>query len=94
MSPQYCKADWCLFVSPACFSNTNYFSILYDIHNRVGRDSSVGTATRYGLDCRGDRIPVGGEIFRARPDRIWGPPILLCNGYRVIPGIKATGAWR
>jgi hypothetical protein len=25
----------------------------------------------------GDRIPVGGEIFRTRPDRPWGPPSLL-----------------
>jgi hypothetical protein len=34
----------------------------------------------------GDRIPVGGEIFRACPDRPWGPPSLLYNGCRVIPG--------
>ena len=29
-----------------------------------------------------------------RPDRLWGPPILLYNGYRVIPGGKAAGAAR
>ena len=34
------------------------------------------------------RIPVGGEIFRTRPDRLWGPPSLLYNGYRVFPGGK------
>jgi hypothetical protein len=34
------------------------------------------------------RIPVGGEIFRIRPDRPWGPPSLLYNGYRVFPGGK------
>ena len=28
------------------------------------------------------------EIFRTRPDRPWGPPNLLYNGYRVIPGGK------
>ena len=33
-----------------------------------------------------DRIPVGGEIFRIRPDRPWGPPSLLYNGYRVFRG--------
>jgi hypothetical protein len=33
----------------------------------------------------GDRIPVDGKIFRNRPDRPWGPPNLLYNGYRVIP---------
>ena len=35
-----------------------------------------------------DRIPVGGEIFRTSPDRPWGPPSLLYNGYRVFPGGK------
>jgi hypothetical protein len=36
----------------------------------------------------GNRIPVGGEIFRACPDRPWGPPSLLYNGYHVFPGGK------
>ena len=36
----------------------------------------------------GDRISVGGEIFRTCPDRTWGPPSLLYNGYRVFPGGK------
>jgi hypothetical protein len=27
--------------------------------------------------------PDGGEIFRTLPDRNWGPPSLLYNGYRV-----------
>jgi len=31
---------------------------------------------------------VGSEILRACPDRPLGPPILLCNGYRVFPGGK------
>ena len=53
----------------------------------MGRDSSVGIATRYG---RGSN-PGGGEIFRIRPDRPWGPPSLLYNGYRVFPGDKAAG---
>jgi len=35
-----------------------------------------------------------GEIFRTCPDRPWGPPSLLYNGYRVFPGGKAAGAWR
>ena len=30
----------------------------------------------------------GGEIFRTCPDRPWGPPRLLYNGYRVFPGGK------
>ena len=32
--------------------------------------------------------PDGEEIFRTRPDRPWGPPSLLYNGYRVFPGGK------
>jgi hypothetical protein len=38
--------------------------------------------------------PGGGEIFRTRPDRPWGPTNLLYNGYRVFPGGKAAEAWR
>jgi len=41
-----------------------------------GRDSSVGKATRYGLDGRGSNSG-GGEIFHTRPDRSWVPPNLL-----------------
>jgi len=51
----------------------------------VGRDSAVGIATRYGLDGPGFEIPVGGEIFRTRPDRLWALPSLLYNGYRDFP---------
>jgi len=29
-----------------------------------------------------------GEIFHTCPDRSWGPPSLLYNGYRVFPGDK------
>ena len=41
-----------------------------------------------------DRIPVGGDIFRTFSDVPWGPPGLLNNGYRVLPGVKMAGAWR
>jgi hypothetical protein len=37
--------------------------------------------------------PGGGEIFRTRPDRPWGPPSPLYNGSRVFPGGKVAGAW-
>ena len=40
----------------------------------------------------GDLNPVGGEIFRIRPERPWGPPSLLHSGYRVFAGDKAAGA--
>jgi hypothetical protein len=46
----------------------------------------VGIATDYGLNDRGVRVrvPVGSRIFTfpRRPDRLWGPPNLLSNGYR------------
>jgi hypothetical protein len=62
---------------------------------RVGRDSSVGIATRYGLDGPGiESRWGGGEIFLTLPDRPWGPPSLLYNRYRLFPGGKAAGAWR
>jgi len=35
----------------------------------MGRDSSVGIATRVRTGRSGDRIPVGVEIFHTRPDR-------------------------
>jgi hypothetical protein len=53
----------------------------------MGRDSSVGLAT--GWTVRGSNTG-GGEIFRTRPDRPWGPPSLLYNGHRVFPGRKAA----
>jgi len=49
-----------------------------------GPGSSVGTATDYGLESPGSNP--GGDEISARPDRPWGPPSLLYNGYRVFPG--------
>jgi hypothetical protein len=50
--------------------------------------SSVGIVTDYGLEGRGVgvRVPVGTRIFSSprRPDRLWGPAILLTNGCRVL----------
>jgi hypothetical protein len=53
-----------------------------------GRDSVAGIETGYGLDDRGVgvRVPIGSRIFSSprRPDRLWGPPNFLSNGYRVL----------
>ena len=53
-----------------------------------GPGSSVGIATELRAGRSGDRIPVGGQIFRTCSDRPWGPPSLLYNGYWVFPGGK------
>jgi hypothetical protein len=64
---------------------------LVELRNCIGgggssRDGSVGIATSYGLDDRGVGVlvPVGSRILSSprRPDRLWGPPSLLSNGYR------------
>jgi hypothetical protein len=60
-------------------------------------DSGAGIATGYGLDDRGFgvRVAVGARIFSFPrcPDRLWGPPNLLSNGYEILfpPGVKRPG---
>ena len=61
--------------------NTSNFILI------CGPGSSVGIATGYRLDGPGIEYQWG-EIFRTCPDRPWGPPSLLYNGYRVFPGGK------
>jgi len=56
----------------------------------VGRDSSVGIATRYGLDDPGIESWWGRDFpYSSRP--ALGPPSLLYNGYQVFPGVKQPG---
>jgi hypothetical protein len=60
----------------------------------VVSDSSVGIATRYGLDGLEIESWWGGEIFRTRPDRPWGPTPTSCTmGTGSLSGGKAAGAW-
>ena len=58
---------------------------------RMGRDSSAGITTRYGLDGPGIESRVGREIFRTHPDRPWGPPSLLYNTYGAFPEVMCPG---
>ena len=59
----------------------------------MGHDSSVGKATPYGSDGPGIESRWWGVIFYTLPDRPWGPPSLLYNGYLVFLWGKAAGAW-
>jgi hypothetical protein len=60
------------------------------MYRMAGRDNVVGITTCYGLDDPGIKSRWG-EIFRTRPDRPWGSPSLLYNGYRVFTGSKRPG---
>jgi hypothetical protein len=53
----------------------------------VGLDSLVGTST-LRAERSGGRLPVGGEIFRTRPDRPCGPRSSYTMGTGSLPGIK------
>jgi hypothetical protein len=65
--------------------NERQFSVGKKREHGLMRDSAGRIATSYGLDGRkvGVRVPVEVRIFISpcRPDRIWGPPSLLPNGY-------------
>jgi hypothetical protein len=61
------------------------------LRKQMGRDSSVGIATRYELEFPGIESWCGGEIFLTRTDRPRGPPSLLYNGYRVFSWVKRPG---
>ena len=76
--------------------NPEFFAknLLAFVNTFAGRSSAVGIVTRYGLDSPGIESQWGDEIFRTRPDRPYGPPSLLSNGYRIFPRGKVVGAWR
>ena len=57
----------------------------------VDRGSSVGTATRYGLDVPGIETRGGARLTAAVQTGSGAHPP---KGYRVFPGGKAAGAWR
>jgi hypothetical protein len=70
------------------FSFQTAVHLYQTIRCHCGTGSVVGIATGYGLEG-----PVMESQWWARfsalvQDRPWGPPSLLCNGYRVFPGGK------
>jgi hypothetical protein len=71
------------------FSGWNFVSIYHLLRSR---GSSVSIVTDYGLNDRSS-IPDRGRGFffqSLRPDRLWGPPSLLSNGYQgSFPRVKA-----
>jgi len=70
-----------------------YFNIIPTYAWAVGRDSSVGIATRYGLD--GPEIEYRRRRDFPHPSRpAWSPPSFLYNGNWVFPGGKVVGVWR
>ena len=63
----------------------NFMQFIIDYSNQVGRVAQSVKRLATGWTVRGSN-PCGGEIFGTCPDRPWGQPSLLYNGYRVFPG--------
>jgi hypothetical protein len=56
------------------------------------RYGSAGIATRYGLELPWIKSRWGRDFFHTRPDRSWGPPSLLYDGYQFsLPVLKRPG---
>ena len=78
-------AGWTYWITPrATYVTTS--GVWTDITSRYSDSLRAGRS--------GDRIPVGGEIFCTRSDRLWGPLSLQYKVYRVFPGDNVVGAWR
>ena len=94
-----------LLVTIVCLMSVSPHNILHTVTNSItvylklfplkdsGRDSSVGTATRYGLNCPGIKLNPGEggggrEIFRIRSDLPMGPTHFRYSGHRIsFPGV-------
>jgi len=60
----------------------------------VGRDSSVGIVTRYGLDGSGDRSPVEARFSAPFQTDPGAHPASYKMGTGLFPRVKWSGAWR
>ena len=56
----------------------------------MSQDSSVGIVTRYELDGTGIESRWAARFSAPVPDRPWGLPSLLYNGYRVLYRRKSS----
>ena len=76
---------------PDCSVSKYYY---YYYYYYMGRDSSVGTATRYGLDGPGIESRWGRDFSQPSRPALGPtqPPIQWVPG--LFPGGKAAGAWR
>ena len=72
-------------ISRKFFFTRHKFGLLISEARNAPKNSVCTGWTVRGLN------PGGNEIVPTRPDRPWGPPSLLNNGYRDIPGSKAAG---
>ena len=82
---------WCQNTIPgvleAAQTASSLFSSIHIALRLVGRVAQSVQRLATGWTVR-ESNPGGGEIFRTCPDRPWGPPSILYNGYRVFPGGK------
>ena len=83
--PKYefcCLYGFFVYHIPSCISG----SLLSFMHRCVG--SVAQPVQRLTTEWTVRESNPGGASFSACPDRHWGPPSLLYNGYRVFPGGK------
>ena len=80
-------------VSAITWFSCRVSAILSYTGSKLCWDSLVSIKTCYRWMIRGSN-PGGSQIFRTNPNRPRGPPNLLYNGYWLLPGGKAAGAWR
>jgi hypothetical protein len=60
-------------------------------HYKTGRDSSVGIATRYGLDCPGIESQWGRDFPHPSRPALGPPPTSCSMGTGSFPGVKRPG---
>jgi hypothetical protein len=72
------------FILESCVGDCDFSSMP---RSSCGPGSIVGIASGYGLDGPGIESRWG-DISHTCPDRLWGPPSLVYNMYRVFPGGK------